>query len=293
MNDVVIGRIVLVSFFGLHGAFGCHDTPAETETEITTATLVNHLGTPGVYDNAQSPPYYGQTFVAEGPSFAGVRIYIGDPERPDDANVNALVGPADLVLYDVANLAAPIELARAEVVAPGQQVGFATGGVAEPVTLSFCAPVATGIGAKYFFAIEADDDFGLGLREQYFSTYAGGAESVRHPATGVIEENPLGRDLSFEVVASPAAPNCNPDSDGDGVANAADQCPGTGAGETVDAGGCSIAQLCPCALPWKNHGAYVSCVAHAANRFRDEGRITAAENAAVTSAAAGSSCGHK
>src|SRR6185295_11943489 len=50
------------------------------------------------------------------------------------------------------------------------------------------------------------------------------------------------------------------DSDQDGVLNNHDNCPGTPAGQTVDANGCSIAQLCPCAGPWKNHGKYVSCV---------------------------------
>ena len=52
-----------------------------------------------------------------------------------------------------------------------------------------------------------------------------------------------------------------PDSDGDGVPDAFDLCPGTPPGAVVDASGCSIDQLCPCNGPWKNHGEYVSSVA--------------------------------
>jgi hypothetical protein len=56
------------------------------------------------------------------------------------------------------------------------------------------------------------------------------------------------------------------DEDGDGVGDSADQCPGTPAGALVDADGCSLDQIAPCAGPasggkWKNHGQYVSTVA--------------------------------
>lgn len=81
------------------------------------------------------------------------------------------------------------------------------------------------------------------------------------------------------------------DSDQDGVLNNHDHCPGTPAGQTVDANGCSIAQLCPCAGPWKNHGKYVSCVAHASESFVNAGLITEAQKDDITSAAGRSSCG--
>lgn len=94
-----------------------------------------------------------------------------------------------------------------------------------------------------------------------------------------------------------------PDSDGDGVPDAVDACPGTAPGAVVDAHGCSIDQLAPCAGPasegqpsgrpvsWKNHGEYVSTVTHVAESFVAAGLITGAQKDAVVSAAAQSSCG--
>jgi uncharacterized membrane protein len=81
------------------------------------------------------------------------------------------------------------------------------------------------------------------------------------------------------------------DSDGDGVPDNADVCPGTPAGEVVDASGCSINQLCPCNNQWENHGQYVSCVAQTSNDFVTAGLITEAERDAIVSKAAQSSCG--
>ena len=91
---------------------------------------------------------------------------------------------------------------------------------------------------------------------------------------------------------------CDADDDGDGIADGADACASTLAGSTVDpANGCSIAQLCPCAGPrgqsvgWKNHGAYVSCVAHSSNNLLKLGLITNQQKGTIQSAAGQSSCG--
>jgi hypothetical protein len=91
---------------------------------------------------------------------------------------------------------------------------------------------------------------------------------------------------------------CDADLDGDGVLDAVDACLPSPAGQPVDATGCSIDELCPCAHPiggdrWKNHGAYVSCVAHHSNAFLAAGLITQAQKSAIQSAAGESSCGHK
>jgi uncharacterized protein YegL len=85
---------------------------------------------------------------------------------------------------------------------------------------------------------------------------------------------------------------CDTDDDNDGVSDGTDQCPGTPPGVLVDATGCSIAQLCPCSNNWQNHGAYVVCVAHAANAFLAAGLITSAQKSTLVSTAAQSSCGH-
>lgn len=90
---------------------------------------------------------------------------------------------------------------------------------------------------------------------------------------------------------------CDRDDDGDGVLDATDACPGTGPGDVVALEGadqgCSIADLCPCDNNWKNHGAYVRCVAHTSGAFVDVGLITEAEKGVIVSEAGQSDCGHK
>jgi hypothetical protein len=86
------------------------------------------------------------------------------------------------------------------------------------------------------------------------------------------------------------------DEDLDGVPDSADQCPGTPAGAIVDDHGCSIAQLAPCSGPasggaWKNHGQYVSTVAHAAAAFLAQDLISAEQAEEIVSEAARSRCG--
>ena len=91
---------------------------------------------------------------------------------------------------------------------------------------------------------------------------------------------------------------CDGDTDGDGVDNGADECAATPAGAVADPlHGCSIAQLCPCegprgtVLPWRNHGKYVSCVAHAAGGFESQGLISEFTRSQLVSAAGQSRCG--
>jgi len=88
------------------------------------------------------------------------------------------------------------------------------------------------------------------------------------------------------------------DADGDGVADSLDACPDTEAGAIVDANGCSIDQLAPCSGPtsggtWKNHGQYVSAVAHVAEAFLALRLITENQAEAIVSQAAQSNCGAK
>jgi len=83
---------------------------------------------------------------------------------------------------------------------------------------------------------------------------------------------------------------CDFDSDNDGVGDPDDHCPGT-TDAPVDANGCSISQLCPCAGPWNNHGGYVSCVAHETTRFVGLGLLTQAQRSVLVSTAGQSDCG--
>ena len=86
---------------------------------------------------------------------------------------------------------------------------------------------------------------------------------------------------------------CDDDADDDGVTDDEDECLFTDLGDLVNEDGCSIEQLCPCENDWKNHGAYVKCVAHVTNEFKKAGLITGAEKGAIVSEAGRSDCGQK
>jgi len=88
------------------------------------------------------------------------------------------------------------------------------------------------------------------------------------------------------------------DADDDDVLDAVDACLFTPTGAITNTDGCAIADLCPCSHPdgsdkWKNHGKYVSCVAHASEDFVAAGLITEAEKDYIVSTAGMSSCGAK
>jgi hypothetical protein len=141
------------------------------------------------------------------------------------------------------------------------------------------------------------------------------ANSLRSPPLefsnleqGIIDGSTLGGYL--QIVNDPQNPTNSgvvafeniqigpPDQDFDGVPDALDLCPDTPPGSVVNAQGCSIDQLVPCSGPrtggtWRNHGAYVSAVAHVANEFLADDLITRQEKGAIVSQAAKSDCGKK
>ncbi len=87
------------------------------------------------------------------------------------------------------------------------------------------------------------------------------------------------------------------DTDGDGVVDTLDKCPGTPAGAKVDSNGCSgpqlVTLLCSPTAQWKNHGKYVSCVEEATEQLVRTGLLTKAQRKAILNAAAQSSIGKK
>lgn len=156
----------------------------------------SNLATPELYDNVENGGPWGQTFLAEDPLVLGVRWFIGDPLRLSDSRVNELIGTANLVLFDVADISNPLELARTQV----QDAGGSTFGLS---TFLFAAAVPTTVGSSYFIAIEADDAFGLGLRS-LSSTYEGGGEAFFDAGTFMS----IDRDTSFDVLSAvPIAPS--------------------------------------------------------------------------------------
>jgi hypothetical protein len=84
----------------------------------------------------------------------------------------------------------------------------------------------------------------------------------------------------------------SPDTDGDGVPDARDRCPGTSSGAIVNAEGCSLAQLCPCDAPWGSHAEYVACVIRHTWDFFRQGLITAEQRRELVRNAVIAICGH-
>jgi hypothetical protein len=84
---------------------------------------------------------------------------------------------------------------------------------------------------------------------------------------------------------------CDTDDDNDGVLDATDECKATAIGSLVAGNGCSIADTCPCENSWRNHGAYVKCVAQTSSNFLSAGLINSAQKDAIVSAGAQSACG--
>jgi hypothetical protein len=85
--------------------------------------------------------------------------------------------------------------------------------------------------------------------------------------------------------------NSPADLDGDSIDDEIDACLNTAPGAIVDSTGCSIDQLCSPTSNYRNHGAYVSCVAHEAEEFALAGLITEEQKGIIVSNAAQTSIG--
>ena len=83
------------------------------------------------------------------------------------------------------------------------------------------------------------------------------------------------------------------DSDGDSVPDHRDRCPNTASGSIVNAGGCSLAQLCPCDGPWRTHAEYVDCVIQHSWEFFRAGLITAEDRRRSIQRAVLAHCGRR
>jgi hypothetical protein len=122
------------------------------------------------------------------------------------------------------------------------------------------------------------------------------------------------------IIAVPEAAD-GPDSDGDGVSDALDNCPMTdlpsqedndndGAGDVCDvcpetplgspvlSDGCAPSQLCPCEGPepdtdWTSQREYVQCVARTLKRMHEEHKLSRTEVRQMMKDAARSGCGRR
>jgi hypothetical protein len=90
---------------------------------------------------------------------------------------------------------------------------------------------------------------------------------------------------------------CDPDDDGDGIADELDQCELSAPYIPIDSDGCTCAQRlereCPTDGSYRNHGEYVSCVAAVAGQCVADSLISETEKGAIVSQAARSDVGKK
>jgi hypothetical protein len=90
---------------------------------------------------------------------------------------------------------------------------------------------------------------------------------------------------------------CDIDDDNDGVVDGDDACAGTQGNAPILSNGCSSPQqlelVCSTSAPYRNHGQYVQCVAHEAERQLAAGLITAQDKDAIVATAAKSDIGKK
>jgi choice-of-anchor C domain-containing protein len=148
-------------------------------------------------------------------------------------------------------------------------------------------------GADAFFQAAASDHLNIQWEEKT-ATFVATASS-----TTITFSAPVPGGYWGPVIDNVSVVELGPaDTDNDGVPDAGDACAATPAGDIVNASGCSIAQLCPCAGPvaggaWKNHGQYVSCVSRTSSDFIEAGLLSSSAHGQIVSDAAQSTCGKK
>jgi hypothetical protein len=118
---------------------------------------------------------------------------------------------------------------------------------------------------------------------------------------GVIDALDIAGGTSQDCDENEVPDECEADADGDGVIDDCDACPDTHVGDMIvidgcDTGvadmmpaddGCSMAQrIAECAQGAENHGAFVSCVAHLTNAWKQDGLISGQEKGHIQCCAA-------
>ena len=262
---VMAAASIAAEYQQVPGHFGGFSSsgPISSETPITVADdfrfaegmLVNRIVWWGGY---LSPP-------ATEPDNFTIRIFADNTNRPGPLLRTIAAGAVDKV-------------ATGQWVNPGLYPEF-------QYLLPLSSPFLAQAGQRYWISIVNPASDGNWLWEASSNSVNPGVQrSFTDPVTG--PWIPYTPDTAFALHAVPI-----PDSDGDGVLDPADQCPGTPSGEVVDAHGCSIEQRVPCDGPWRNHGEYVSAIVRTSRAFASAGLITARQQREMIIAAARSDCG--
>jgi hypothetical protein len=155
------------------------------------ADVPSSLPVPPLYESAGGGMPWGQTFIAKVKLVSGATFYIGDPARPNDSCCNQLKGIAYLNLYDASKPDAPVLLSHTKIQTAKQVSNGLT-------TFCLYKAVKVAVGRPYFIAIEASDQFGLGIQDENNSTFNDGAEASLS-SDGKIVTATGNRDTSFSV----------------------------------------------------------------------------------------------
>lgn len=161
--------------------------------------------------------------------------------------------------------------------------GFIVGGGSSSGTNQFKSSPSFGSTDCWLVRLDSSGnklwDLSLGGRgEDFFSTIAqtkdGGFILGIASTSGADGNKTTPGYGDYDLWAVKLGPEPPPDSDGDGVPDAEDLCPGTLLGAIVNANGCSSGQLVPCTGPWTSHGEYLRDIVKVSGQFRRAGLIT-------------------
>jgi hypothetical protein len=222
----------------------------------------------------------GRLFVASSNN-ARIEIFGLDAHVDAEAIVPALVS----LLPATIDVTASDAVANVKVTLPGRDPA---GADAASIRVNGLLPSGTAIG-------DADGD---GVPDLLLTLPASALAATFAPAvSGTVTATGLIGGLAFTGRAELTVTRVAiVDADGDGVPDPVDACPATPAGAKVNAGGCSVLQLCPCAGPapgstWRDHGEFYDCRQNAIAGLMAEGHYTTELGTLFIEGARSSHCG--
>ncbi len=126
-------------------------------------------------------------------------------------------------------------------------------------------------------------------------------------SNGVPDACDLAGGASADCNSNAVPDECEPDGDGDGLIDECDACPSSDLRSTIVIDGCNsevanvldgdgctmLDHIAQCAADARNHGAFVSCVAHLTNEWKRAGLISGAEKGRIQSCAAHADIPHR
>jgi len=228
--------------------------------------------------------------LAEGAGEGVTYIAIGVGASIDLTQLRVIgTGPGDTNVFTTPNFSTLSQTSFQDVItspeATNAMLALVINSLFAPGTPTATLGTATQVGQDIGWTIPAIQDTTATLT--FAVTHTGSVDGTFQVIDSYTYSDTEGNALSLPNV-SITVTGC--DADGDGVPDNEDDCLGTDPGDPVDENGCSVEQLCDCPGA-RNHGEYVSCVAHTSKDFERQGLLTQAQRTALVVEAAHSSCG--